>query len=129
MAIWQDANGNLYDDMNGEALSLPSWPPGMTKLTDAQVATIQAQQAAAQAALPNPQAFISACKTALGGPTGILAQPATVQSAINLALAAISSGDWHDVQVYITSMQAALGATVYSEIKSAAAQYNISMTL
>lgn len=41
MAIWQDSTGALHDDMNGAALSLPSWQKGMTELTAAQVQAIQ----------------------------------------------------------------------------------------
>jgi len=44
MAIWQDSNGGLHDDMDGAALTLPTWPQGMTLLTDAQVAAIRAAQ-------------------------------------------------------------------------------------
>ncbi|MDE2105942.1 MAG: hypothetical protein KGL39_52455 [Patescibacteria group bacterium] len=33
MAIWKDKNGGLWDDMDGAALSLPSWPQGMTLYT------------------------------------------------------------------------------------------------
>ena len=57
MAIWQDISGKLYDDDNGKAISLPSWPQGLTLLTAAQVAAAQAptaqqlhQQLQAQAA-------------------------------------------------------------------------------
>jgi hypothetical protein len=45
MAIWQDSDGKLHDDMNGSALSMSSWPQGMTLLTDAEVATVRATQA------------------------------------------------------------------------------------
>ena len=47
MALWQDSNGGLHDDMDGEALSLLNWPQGMTLLTNEQVAAIrQAEQQA-----------------------------------------------------------------------------------
>ena len=49
MAIWQATDGSLHDDMNGEALSLPIWPKGMTPLTDDQVSSILAANTAAQA--------------------------------------------------------------------------------
>jgi len=51
MAIWQAADGSLHDDMDGAALSLPSWPQGMTLLTDTQVAAIRAAQVPAPAPL------------------------------------------------------------------------------
>lgn len=41
MSIWQDSNGGLHDDMGGAALTLPSWPQGMTKLTAAQAVALQ----------------------------------------------------------------------------------------
>lgn len=77
MAIWQDKNGTLWDDMDGEAIGTPSWPEGMTKLTDAQVAAArapslaqeQAAQAAAmalayQAAISAPVSFTTSGKVA-----------------------------------------------------------------
>jgi hypothetical protein len=39
MAIWQSQDGALHDDGEGAALSLSSWPQGMTQLTDANVST------------------------------------------------------------------------------------------
>jgi hypothetical protein len=42
MTIWRDENGGLHDDMDGLALSLPSWPQGMTQLTNEQVQDMQA---------------------------------------------------------------------------------------
>lgn len=42
MAIWQDSQGNLHDDMEGAALTLAAWPQGMTLLTDAEVAAARA---------------------------------------------------------------------------------------
>ena len=54
MAIWAqiDSNGNvigeLHDDMGGAALSLSSWPSGLTKLTDAQVSAVRAPTQAQQ---------------------------------------------------------------------------------
>jgi len=41
MTIWIDSNNVLHDDMDGAALSLPSWPQGMTQATAAQIAAIQ----------------------------------------------------------------------------------------
>lgn len=66
MSLWKDISGRVHDDMNGEALSLPVWPQGMTQITqkeadallapspmtsaqkraaiDAQIATLEQQQ-------------------------------------------------------------------------------------
>jgi len=41
MSIWKDSNGSLHDDMDGAALALPSWPQGMTQLTDEQALALQ----------------------------------------------------------------------------------------
>ena len=140
MTIWAylntdgsvDMTRGLHDDMNGAALSLAAWPQGMTLLTAAQVQAIHAaQQAAAQstqAALPNPAQFFQSCKTALGGPTGILSFSAQVQSAIALTFSAVQLQDWPDVQAYITAMQIPLGPA-YTAIKTDAATYNIPVTL
>lgn len=31
--FWKDSNNQICDDMDGQALSLPSWPQGMTQIT------------------------------------------------------------------------------------------------
>jgi hypothetical protein len=41
MAIWKDANGNLWDDMDGEALSFPNWPTNAVMLTAAEAQALQ----------------------------------------------------------------------------------------
>lgn len=41
MALWIDSNNTLHDDMDGQALSLPVWPQGMTLATPAQIQAIQ----------------------------------------------------------------------------------------
>lgn len=79
--------------------------------------------------LPNTSGFIQACKNAFGGPIGILSLPSNVQSAISLTISAISLQDWSDVQIYITSMEVALGPTTYSAIKTAATSNNIPVVL
>lgn len=39
MTLWHNpADGTLHDDMDGAALSLPSWPQGMTKASAEQIA-------------------------------------------------------------------------------------------
>lgn len=37
MALWKDKTGNVYDDMDGTAQSLSSWPKGLTLLSDVEV--------------------------------------------------------------------------------------------
>ena len=132
MTTWQNpADQSLHDDMNGAALLLPSWPSGMTQLTDAQVATIaaaaQAAEAAKQAALPNPQGFVQAVKTGLGG---IVAANA-LSVAYPLFFAAVNALEWADVQELILDAQskAIVNPAQYAELKAAAAQFNIPITL
>lgn len=68
MTLWIDSNNTLHDDMNGEALSLPSWPKGMTQATQAQIDAIrnpiptlsQAQAAQISALQDSYQAAINA---------------------------------------------------------------------
>lgn len=63
--IWQDSQGNLHDDMDGQALSLFSWPKGMTLLTDEQVAAIrQAEQQAQEQLQQETQAQAAAVAAA-----------------------------------------------------------------
>jgi len=70
MTLWIDINGYLHDDMNGDALTLPSWPKGMTQATAAQVQAIQnpsLTQAQVQAVLDTDvQAYIDSKATAKG---------------------------------------------------------------
>ena len=83
MSIWIDSNNALHDDMDGAALSLPVWPQGLTMLTDAQVAALQAPkladaqaakvaqlQAAYQTAINTPVAFTNAAGVATTYPAG-----------------------------------------------------------
>lgn len=41
MAFWKNINGQIYDDMNGAALLLPSWPIGLTQITQTQADAIR----------------------------------------------------------------------------------------
>lgn len=136
MTIWQDANGGLHDDMDGAALNLPDWPQGMTALTPAQVASIQAQRAttaaAAQAALPDPAGFSLAIKTALGGIEAVATLPASIQPIVQWFYATVQAQNWPDVQTIIIANKAALdavNAAIYKDVKAAAAQFNIPVTL
>lgn len=66
MALWIDSNGNLHDDMDGEALSLAAWPQGMTLATPNQIAA-----AIAQSPIPlKKQAFSELEKVT--GPSGVV---------------------------------------------------------
>lgn len=131
MAIWQDSSGGLHDDMDGEAFALPSWPQGMTQLTDAQAATIQAQQEAAKqavlAAQPNAPAFEQAIKPALGG---ILAANA-LAVAYPLFFGALQNRAWEDVETMLVDAKSksVIIAAQYNAIKNAATQFNIPLTL
>lgn len=34
MGLWKDSENNIYDDMDGEAIGLPSWPEGLVSITE-----------------------------------------------------------------------------------------------
>lgn len=40
MTTWKDSEGNRYDDADGAALSLPSWPSGLTEMTADELAEV-----------------------------------------------------------------------------------------
>lgn len=40
MALWKDSNNGIHDDMDGAALSLPTWPQGMTQITQSEADAI-----------------------------------------------------------------------------------------
>lgn len=131
MSIWQATDGSLHDDDNGAALSLPIWPQGMTLLTDAEVQAIYTAQAAAQAAvtalLPNPSGFTQAIKTAMGGIIGTNA----LMVAYPAFFPAVQQQDWVDVQALVidANTTAKITPTQYLDIKAAATQFNIPITL
>jgi len=108
MAIWQDSNGGLHDDMGGAALALPTWPQGMTLLTDAQVAAIRAAQAPAPAPLICTPFQIRAALTQ----QGLRAQ---VEAAVSASTDQTIKDAWQYAQqfvendTFITQMAAALG--------------------
>jgi hypothetical protein len=45
MPIWKDQQGGLHDDADGTALTLPSWPQGMTLAADEEIAAARAPTA------------------------------------------------------------------------------------
>jgi len=106
-------------------------PAGCVEITDAEAESIQAAQAAAQAAaqtaLPNPTGFAQAVKTGLGG----IVAANSIAVAYPLFFAAISSGEWADVQALILDAQskAVINSTQYANIKAAATANNIPITL
>ncbi len=67
MPIWQDAQGDFYDDDNGKALTLPTWPQSLTLYTATYppvptAAQIHQQlQAQAQAALDRTDLMAFRC--------------------------------------------------------------------
>jgi hypothetical protein len=44
MALYKDSNGNLHDDMDGTALSLPVWPKDAVLVTDEEATQIRDEQ-------------------------------------------------------------------------------------
>src|ERR1035437_336659 len=131
MAIYQESNGALHDDMDGTAQSLPAWPQGMTLLTDAEVATIVAAEGsareAAAAALPNPPGFGLVVKDVLGG--AVLAAIGPFPYAAFLF--ALQTSSWGDVGALLAYAQAhaTLNITQYTAIKAAAVVNNIPIVL
>ena len=133
MPYYQDTNNQLHylsdDDIANGGLNL--LPGGCTAITDAAADALQvAQQAAAEAAvalLPNPEGFIAAIKTALGGIVGAN----TLAVPYPLFFPAVTARDWPDVQSLVIDAQtkAVINATQYAAIKAAAALYNIPITL
>jgi hypothetical protein len=51
MALWIDSNNQVHDDMDGTALSLPSWPKGMSHYTMAAPTAAELLAAAQQTQL------------------------------------------------------------------------------
>jgi len=123
-SVWQDAGGNLYDDDNGAALSLATWPGGLVKLTPAQA---YAAQHPVIAPTPNADGFIAACKSALGGIAGANA----LMVAYPAFFPAVQSAAWPDVQALILDAQstARITATQYAAFKAAATANNIPLVL
>lgn len=80
MAIWQSQDGSLHDDMDGKALTLTTWPQGMTLLTDVEVATVRAQQAMAVPIGQSPPDPVAVLTTALAA-KGIIITDTDLQAA------------------------------------------------
>lgn len=127
MPLWKDSNNILHDDMDGEALSLPSWPAGLIQVTPAEADTIRAAAIAAMPPIPDPAAFEQSLKSAIGG---ILAAN-TLAVAYPLFFGSIQSQAWDDVQAMLVDAKAksAITAAQYKAIKAAATQCNIPITL
>lgn len=131
MALWKDSSNQIHDDMDGEAMALPSWPQGMTQISHSEADAItSAHAAAAQAALakfPDPAGFEQAIKSAVGGILGANA----LAVAYPLFFGALQDQAWDDVQSMLVdaSDQSAITATQYEAIKAATAQFNIPLTL
>jgi hypothetical protein len=102
MTLWIDTNNTFHDDANGAALSLPSWPQGMTIATPAQLAAIAAAQDAAQAALPNPIGFETGLQTLFGGTVGWN----TVLTKYPLITRALATSNWANIQALILDAHA-----------------------
>ena len=127
MTIWIDTNNQLHDDDEGRALSLPSWPQGMSIATPEQLATIAAAQSAQAAAQPNPAAFEQAVKTSLGGIIGANA----LMVAYPAFMPALQQQDYADLQVLILDAhtKGLLTAAQYASIQAANTQFNLGMAL
>lgn len=41
MALWKDSQNNIFDDMDGQAIGLPSWPEGLVSITEQEADDIQ----------------------------------------------------------------------------------------
>lgn len=131
MALWKDSNNQIHDDMDGEALALPSWPQGMTQLTPAEAnALISAQAEEAQAALaklPDPGGFGKAVKSAAGGILGANA----LAAAYPLLFPAVQEQAWEEVQAMLADAGArgTLTGAQCEAVRAAAARCNIPVTL
>lgn len=131
MALWKDSSNQIHDDMDGEAMALPSWPQGMTQISHSEADAITSAQAAAaqaaQAKLPDPAGFEKAIKSAVGGILGANA----LAVAYPLFFVTAQNQAWEDVQAILVDAEAkgVISATQYEAIKAAAAQFNIPVTL
>ncbi len=130
---YQDTSGNLHflstQDIYNEGAKL--LPNGVTPITPAQAASIQAALAASAAAAvasqPNPNGFAQAVKAGVGGILGANA----LMGIYPAFFPAIQSSAWADVQALILDAQAKniIIAAQYAAIKAASVQYNIPLQL
>ncbi len=66
MSLWIDTNNVIHDDMEGEALSLPNWPKGMTAYTPPAPTAAQQLEAAKTASNATIYAQIIALESTQG---------------------------------------------------------------
>ena len=120
MTIWKNPTDNsLHDDMNGEALTLESWPKGMTQLTDAEVSAIQA---AAQVLTPAQllAQFQQAAQTALSATDTTFAR---IQEAITLGLTKAADPSVIEWIEYRKALRAEVRATVVGALATKPTTY------
>ncbi len=77
---------------------------------------------------PNSTQFVKDVKTALGGILAI-AQSPSLAALVMTANAAISVGDWPDVQTVIAASSGSISSGAYQAIKTSATTNNIPITL
>jgi len=137
MAYYKDTL-NTNPNLNGvhylDTLDLERLLPiTCVPITDAEGQAIEAAFEAAQAlkvaAMPNPAAFIQACKTVIG--IANLTVNTQLFQVVQLAMDAISQNQMADLQTIITSAHtnAIITQIQYDAIKAAAIQFNIPVTL
>lgn len=104
-------------------------------LTPTEIATAQAAtaaEAAAQALLINPVGFAQAIKAALGGIEVVATLPPSIQPIFQWFYLALQAQNYADMQTLLVTNRAALDAVntaIYTDVKAAAATYNIPMVL
>jgi hypothetical protein len=127
MSIWQDAQGDLYDDDEGAALSLSSWPQGLTIATPAQLSAIAAAQAAVIAAQVNLVGFETGLQSLFGGTVGWN----TVLTKYPLIARALATSNWANIQALILDAHAKsiITPAQYSSIQGLVISNNIPITL
>ena len=90
MALWINEKNEIHDDMDGEALELPSWPAGLRKLGEEEAAALRVVEWSPDALLGK---FRDARETVLNRLAGIwiFSTSDEVKSACSSARAALLS--------------------------------------